>query len=343
MPARKPNQGILSNLISQVQQLKSVGQSPILVSQVPNVTGNPQAAVTGVPLPVRQIQTYKVTAGTQQSITVSWLENPQDLNLSQFKIWLKGYKNSSNPVLMASSLHSPVTFLADTTDETVQVIVQSAGNRAELSLGSCPTASVALSNSGPGTFGDGAPTPTTPFGGGSVSGTPLVLIGSRVNESAISGAAAEYLSFLIPAGAVNALGTTWKVNFKLGPSSVGNFKLLNAVMRSTLPDQLGFVDTTQITWNGLSSATFTSPSLDYFSDTFTFTIDGTKDIYIFLRVDPTTAVTALFADYDETAIRFFSADLNAGTDHYDIDAALSASIRTSLFAQSCGLQSIKVV
>jgi hypothetical protein len=172
--------------------------------------------------------------------------------------------------------------------------------------------------------------------------TPLLLIGQKINTSGIIGAATEYLSFCIPAGAQIGVANRFKLIFNVDTASgVNPLIFLNMVARLTLPDDLTFTYTTPITIGGISNPTFTSGG-DYTSEPFNIKIDGTHDTYIFLRINPASSGASSYSVYDEQMLKFCSADLNSAGAHYDTDAALGASIRINLSAQSVGIRNLKV-
>jgi hypothetical protein len=78
-------------------------------------------------------------------VSVQFTRNPRDRAYAGVKIWFTGYKGNPNPVLMVDASDSPVSFLAETTGETVVVTVQSVGAAgASPSFAQAPTGSVVL-------------------------------------------------------------------------------------------------------------------------------------------------------------------------------------------------------
>jgi hypothetical protein len=61
------------------------------------------------------------------------------------KIWLTGYKGSTNPLLVAEGNTSPVSFLLETTGETITITAQASGsNGATADFAMAPTCTVLL-------------------------------------------------------------------------------------------------------------------------------------------------------------------------------------------------------
>lgn len=144
---RRPRKSLRDiNTVSQLQQLQAVGRVATPVSQGPNATLNPTAVSYGVPKVVKNPRVYTAagSAATQRNITVTFRGNAEDPQFSHCKIWFKNYKGQSQPVLMTAAKGSPTTFTADATGETVMVVFQSVGSKAEVPIDSCPTSIISL-------------------------------------------------------------------------------------------------------------------------------------------------------------------------------------------------------
>lgn len=95
----------------------------------------------GVPLAllsIAAVQSPVIYQGAVFSaVTVSFTIDPADANYDHVAIWFTGYHANINPQLIASSPSSPLTFIVDSTGETVSVFgqtVSSSGNSAPLSF-----------------------------------------------------------------------------------------------------------------------------------------------------------------------------------------------------------------
>ena len=72
-------------------------------------------SINAVESPVAQ-QSY-----TNSEVSVSFSRDPSDISFAGVQIWFTGYHGSTTPALMASGTTSPISFICDTTNETVTV------------------------------------------------------------------------------------------------------------------------------------------------------------------------------------------------------------------------------
>jgi hypothetical protein len=80
----------------------------------------PLLSVTAVESPSKQHDR------TYSEVSVTFTRNTSDANFGTVKIWFEGYQGSSTAVLMAEGDTSPITFLCESTGETVTVLAQPA-------------------------------------------------------------------------------------------------------------------------------------------------------------------------------------------------------------------------
>lgn len=141
---RKPLRDI--NTVSQLQQLQAAGRVPTPISKGPNAVSNTATTLYGIPKVIKNPRVYTAagSAATQRNITVTFLGNAEDPHFSHCKVWFKNYKGKAQPVLMTAAKGSPATFTADATSETVTVVFQSVGSKAEVPIDSCPTSIISL-------------------------------------------------------------------------------------------------------------------------------------------------------------------------------------------------------
>ena len=132
-PIRWPLQ---PNLQTQIQQIKAASQpsslSPVAVAPV--VSANMPKAVQSVGTAVR-------ISGSQRQVTVRFTRSPDPFYQS-VNIYLR--QGNQQPVLIASSPTSPITFSVAKTSAAATVFVQTQGNWGPMPLSSSPSASLRL-------------------------------------------------------------------------------------------------------------------------------------------------------------------------------------------------------
>lgn len=109
------------NEISRLQSRVTPSQTTGLATQV--VAGIPQQLLTisATESPSKQQDR------TFSKVSVSFTRDANDKPYSHTRIWLKGYKGNTEPVMQAEGRNSPVTFLLETTNENIVVIGQPIG------------------------------------------------------------------------------------------------------------------------------------------------------------------------------------------------------------------------
>jgi hypothetical protein len=152
---------------------------------------------------------------TFSEVSVSFVTNPADTNYAEVRVWFTGYLGSSNPTLMAEGSASPLTFICETTGETVTVTVQavsSDGTPADFDL--CPTTTVVL---------DGVVSaPPAPSISGSLTAIPLGLQFS-FNQVSLGGTQDVIDSYRVYHNSTNNSGTaTLFQTFKHDPTAAGS-------------------------------------------------------------------------------------------------------------------------
>ena len=104
-----------------------VGQKTVTAPTTTIVGINPSGSF-GIPeslLSASATQTPSLQQGRMYSlVTVSFTRDGSDPNFGSARVWFTGYQGSSTPVLMASGTTSPISFLCESTGETVIVSVQ---------------------------------------------------------------------------------------------------------------------------------------------------------------------------------------------------------------------------
>jgi hypothetical protein len=113
------------------------------------VTTTGAATPAGGPLQVLSVSVVespsKQQDRTYSEVSVSFAKDPADSNFASVKIWFIGYQGNPSPTLMTEGATSPVTFLVESTGETVSVKVQAASSTGlTTDLTSAPTAPVTL-------------------------------------------------------------------------------------------------------------------------------------------------------------------------------------------------------
>lgn len=145
-PTHKFNLGLVKqNTGSQLQQIKTAGFVPRLVSQSPNANTIPPAVSQSIP---RQLNNVRVSqtnlSATQSRITVQFTRDASDPNYRGTKIWLRGYKGRNNIVSIAQGTDSPISFVVDRTGDGVSVIAQADGNTGSALLSGAKVSSIKL-------------------------------------------------------------------------------------------------------------------------------------------------------------------------------------------------------
>lgn len=120
-----------------------------LKKKVPISSASTTPGQNGTPETVLSVSaTQSPTKGQGQTlslVSVSFTRDPADKNFAGVRIWFTGFKGSTTPSLMASGTVSPISFVCDTTKETVTVAVQPYSNAgASPDLSTCLTTTVTL-------------------------------------------------------------------------------------------------------------------------------------------------------------------------------------------------------
>jgi hypothetical protein len=178
----------------------------------------------------------------------------------------------------------------------------------------------------------------TSIGGGSyIAGTNIIPTGYPFNQSALGGTNPECLITYIPAGLMPINGTVKiQATILFGASSAGTINLLNSVIRRTLPNQLSFTDTTNLTFGGVTNPSFnTTAAKTYTSDVISITLDSAHDTYVIFRIDP--ASPGLGTVLEETFTTSYSTtariSVDIGSVAYDTIGTMPGTITGSLTAQ----------
>lgn len=102
--------------------------NPTIESAQPNAAST---TPTGIPQQVTNVSATESPCKQQDRVyslvSVSFTRGSSDLFFAGVRIWLVGYKGNTNAVLVADAQDSPVSFLVETTNETVVVRVQAFG------------------------------------------------------------------------------------------------------------------------------------------------------------------------------------------------------------------------
>jgi len=123
---------------------KTAASSPIIVTKAISVQGS-AASGGGISSMSVTESPVKQQDRTFSLVSVSFFRDPSDTTFAGVRIWFIGYKGSANPVLMTSATDSPVSFLAESTKETVMVVLQrysTDGSMQDFNL--CPSAPLTL-------------------------------------------------------------------------------------------------------------------------------------------------------------------------------------------------------
>jgi len=110
---------------------KNVRQNNLIVkattSTAPSTVVNPSGK-NGIPKSLLSVSATespsKQQDRTYSEVSVSFSRDGSDPNFSTARVWFKGYQGNPNAVLMADGNQSPITFLCESTGETVVVTVQ---------------------------------------------------------------------------------------------------------------------------------------------------------------------------------------------------------------------------
>jgi hypothetical protein len=119
------------NIQAQIAQIKSAGQATVS----PNTQGVPKVVAD---VTVRK----KNLSATQAQLTVSFMENPNDLYFVRAQIYLK--LGNANPVLIGQGASSPLNVNVTRTSVPATIIVVSAGNWGSTDVNFSPVQSLSL-------------------------------------------------------------------------------------------------------------------------------------------------------------------------------------------------------
>lgn len=108
----------------------------------------------------------KAQGRTFSEISVSFTRDTTDKYFAGVNIWAKGYKGNANWELLSSGGDSPVSFLEETTKETLTIAVQAVGSGFVSPLAKAPTCTVTLNGviSAPPAPNVSSPLAATPLG-----------------------------------------------------------------------------------------------------------------------------------------------------------------------------------
>jgi hypothetical protein len=93
---------------------------PFLLANPSGTNGIPKALLSASAVQSPSLQQDQMLS----EVSVSFTRDGSDVNFGSARVWFTGYQGSSTPVLMASGTTSPITFLCQSTKETVVVSVQ---------------------------------------------------------------------------------------------------------------------------------------------------------------------------------------------------------------------------
>lgn len=114
---------VVPTIQNQSQQALAIANSAAaaVAATTPASTLIPQAAsaVSASENPYKAVNTQQLYS----LVSVSFFINPTDVNFGYVDIWVTGYHGNKAPVLVASGTPSPVSFLLETTGETITIYV----------------------------------------------------------------------------------------------------------------------------------------------------------------------------------------------------------------------------
>ena len=138
--------GGLSTGVNQTQA--NLVQKAVTTVLTASVATTPNAA-GGLPISLLTVTATespsKQQDRTYSEVSVSFTRNTADPNFASVKVWFTGYQGSSTPTLMTDGTTSPITFLVESTGETVTVQAQAVSPTGLTSdLDTAPSTTVAL-------------------------------------------------------------------------------------------------------------------------------------------------------------------------------------------------------
>jgi hypothetical protein len=149
----RPVRPLVAKALAQNQEvadrLTTLEQKSTSIVAAPSTPQTPTTPTFGNPRPVENLiateSPTKQQDRTFSFVSVQFTRHPRDRFFAGVKIWLTGYKGNPNPILIMDGSDSPISFLVETTHETVVVTVQSVGlNGTTTDLAKSPTAVVTL-------------------------------------------------------------------------------------------------------------------------------------------------------------------------------------------------------
>lgn len=131
---------------NQIQQIKTVGNQPRLVSSSPNTISATNARALSTPAHVVGVQAaVNRTSDVSSKVTVSFQRDPGDSFYSKSVVYVTGYKGNHSPVQVATG-DSPVSFALENTGEPVSVTVQAHGSLGPAPLQTAPNTTLQLTS-----------------------------------------------------------------------------------------------------------------------------------------------------------------------------------------------------
>lgn len=217
--------------------------------QVPNSPAPSNASTDASPSgPVKQVLSVTATESPSKQqdrtfslISVSFTRDTSDANFLGVRIWIKGYKGNPGQVLYADGNESPISFLLESTGESVQVFAQAFSSDSSASLDSAPSTTVLL---------DGViSAPPAPSIASSLTPTP---VGYQFSFNFLSGLAADIVDgYNVYRNTSNSFAGATRVAFiKHNPLNIGAYVYQEAVSAGAV----NFYWVTAVNTKGLESS-----------------------------------------------------------------------------------------
>jgi hypothetical protein len=149
----RPVRPLVAKALAQNQEvadrLTTLEQKSTSVAAATSTPQTPTTPTFGKPRPVENLVATESPTKQQDRtfslVSVQFTRHPRDRFFAGVKIWLTGYKGNPNPILIVDGVDSPISFLVESTKETVIVTVQSVGlNGTTTDLATSPASAIAL-------------------------------------------------------------------------------------------------------------------------------------------------------------------------------------------------------